>query len=389
MPFVGHAGGLGIAPLVFILGILGLFVARQNNALKITPVFIALIAFLLWLCVTAAWSPYHPDDLLTNYLKLFIMVPVFYFTTAVFSHVNIMRSERIRHLVMATSFMGAGLIVIDLLSRYGLTLLFTDTADLSGSLRPLADAEMNIGHGITVLILFCAPVVLLMKTYLRYGWIIAAAFLTMIAIASWLGGLSVGVVGVIGVFLAITLAYTFPKLVPQALLILAIAFILGAPAIAYFADQIMINGGLDIPLSWEHRLRMWAYCWPVIGENPYIGLGFDSVRTFTETFKTPSGIDVTIVSLHPHNAGIHIWVEAGIIGALLASFILVTLLKPVRLFARTPLRSAAVSGVIMATIIISSVTYGAWQFWWWACVFFAIGLMFLLPEGSTEIGNND
>jgi len=379
MPLMGHAGGLGVAPLVFILGVLGVFLSHQKMIFKITPVFMALAAFLTWLCISAIWSPYRPDDLLTNYLKLLIMVIVFYFAVPVFSHIEVTHPGRVRHLVMATTLMGAGLIVIDLLTHYGLTLLFTEKADLSGSSRPLADAEMNIGHGITVLVLISAPVALLMKTHLKYGGGIAASFLGLIGVASWLGGLSVGLLGLMGVLGAGALAYNFPKFIPQAFLISGIILILGSPAVAYFADQIMINGGLDIPLSWEHRLRMWAYCWPVIAENPLTGLGFDSARTFAETFKAPDGRDITIVSLHPHNAGIHIWTETGIIGALLACLVLFLLLKPVKLYAQTPVRSSAVSGVIIATIIISSVTYGAWQFWWWASVFFTIGILHILP----------
>ena len=84
LPLVSHAGGLGVAPLIFILGILGLILAIKTNRFKFTKVQITLAVFLTWLCLTALWSPYRPDDLLTNYLKLFFLVMIFYWSWPLF-----------------------------------------------------------------------------------------------------------------------------------------------------------------------------------------------------------------------------------------------------------------------------------------------------------------
>ena len=86
LPLVSHAGGLGVAPLIFILGLWGLFLVIKTNRFKITNVQIALTVFLTWLCVTALWSPYRTDDLLTNYIKLFLMVMIFYWSWPLFEY---------------------------------------------------------------------------------------------------------------------------------------------------------------------------------------------------------------------------------------------------------------------------------------------------------------
>ena len=72
MPVMSHAGGLGIAPLTFILGSLGLVLSLRTG-FKISPPFIALMLLLGWATLTAFWSSYETDGFLTNNIKLLIM----------------------------------------------------------------------------------------------------------------------------------------------------------------------------------------------------------------------------------------------------------------------------------------------------------------------------
>ena len=387
MPLVSHAGGLGVAPLVFILGVLGLGLAIKTGRFKITPTQIALVAFLSWLCVASLWSPYKPDDILTNYIKLFIMVMVFYWCAPLFEYAGRRRPRRLQHLFMSTVFFTVGLLIIDLLSHFGLTLLFNPADDFNEKLFRIIDAEMNLGHSITILILIAAPAALLMRARLpnQYARYVMMGFLILLAIAAWLNGLAVGLLGTMGVVLAAIAGYIYPQRAPQALLVLAIAAILFAPILAFLASQYVAIAETNLPLSWDHRLRMWAYCWDVIQSHPLKGAGFDASRTFNETFIAADGRKITTVSLHPHNAGIQIWTETGAVGAILASAVIATLFKPLKAFIHSRGHAGAVSGVIMATIIVSSLTYGAWQFWWWGSVFYAVGTLYLLPNPKRAI----
>ncbi|MDB2437717.1 O-antigen ligase family protein [Hellea sp.] len=391
MPLVSHAGGLGVAPLIFILGILGLVLATKTKTFKVTLVQISLILFLAWLCLSATWSPYRPDDLLTNYIKLFLMVIIFYWSWPLFEYAGRRRPKRLQHLLMATSVFGAGLLMIDLLSNFGLTLLFNPAHTFDARIFRNIDAEMNLGHAITILVLISAPVAMLMfsrlpKSISRY---VSLIFLLLLACAAWLNSLSVGILGLLGVVIAATAGYAFPRKMPNILLVLSILVILAAPALAYMASHYAENMPFHLPQSWDHRLRMWAYCWHVIAEHPLIGAGFDASRTFGETYIAQDGREITIVSLHPHNAGIQIWTETGLVGAVLASTVIAALIKPVNNFVQSRGHAGAVSGVIMAALVTSSLTYGAWQFWWWGCVFFAVGTLHLLPASRSPVPISD
>jgi len=391
LPLVSHAGGLGIAPLVFILGVLGIIVAAKTGSFKITRVQIALVIFLTWLCVTALWSPYSPADLLTNYLKLFLMVIVFYWSWPLFEYAGRRRPRRLRHMLMVTVVFTVGLLIIDLLSHLGLTLLFNPASDFNDKIFKIIDAEMNLGHSVTILMLLAAPAAMIMHSQLpkHLSRPILVLFLICLAWAAWLNGLAVGLVGLLGVVLATLAGYFYPRHVPKILLTLVIIAILASPLLSFFAYNYIGESGTELPQSWEHRLRMWGYCWQVIAEQPIQGAGFDASRTFNETFVARDGRELSIVSLHPHNAGIQIWTEAGFIGAVLASMVIASMMTPVKKYVQSRAHGGAVSGVIMGVLIVSSLTYGAWQFWWWGCVFLAIGTLHLLPGSERPTSLKD
>jgi len=391
LPLVSHAGGLGVAPLIFILGMLGLFLVIKTNRFKITKVQIALTVFLTWLCVTSLWSPYRPDDFLTNYLKLFLMVIVFYWSWPLFEYAGHRRPHKLRHLLMATVIFAVGLLIIDLLSHFGLTLLFNPASDYKDKVLKIIDAELNLGHSVTILILLTAPVATLMLSELPHqlARLVVVLFISLLTWASWLNGLTVGLLGLICIIAAMIAGYIYPRQIPKILLILVIFIIMLSPLLSLLAYTVIGEGGTNLPQSWDHRLRMWGYCWQIIADHPLKGAGFDASRTFKETFMTGDGRELTIVSLHPHNAGIQIWTEAGLMGALLASTVIATLFKPIENYIQNRAHGSAASGVIVAILIISSITYGAWQFWWWGCAFLAVGVLHLLPGSPNRSSLQD
>ena len=181
------------------------------------------------------------------------------------------------------------------------------------------------------------------------------------------------------------LASKFPRLIPKTMIFLALSVVLLAPLFAFLSHQMLETNLSVLPLSWEHRIRMWAYCWPVIADNPILGSGFDAVRTFDEQWIARDGRAITIVSLHPHNAGVHIWTEAGLIGCILATSLIVSSWKPLAQLCQSKDIAILISGILVAIILISSLTYGAWQFWWWGSVFFSFGLIHVIWQSEPSI----
>ena len=376
------AGGLALAPLAFILGLAGLSLDVKSAGLKVikTPSFLMLMLFLLWVCVASIWSPYQPDDVLTNYIKLLIMGAVFYFSPTVFKQFSDQDVLNITRIFLAAMIIGALVVVIDIWTHFKVTLFFHPPKTLSDLGYRLRDAELNLSHAIAILVLLSAPVSFLLKSQFRNWKLLSAFFFMLITVAAVLIDLAIGVLCVAAVTMTMIFAFKFYRRVPLVILSFSVLTILFAPFLAFVSTQLIETDLGNIPASWEHRLRMWGYCWSVITENPIIGDGFDAARTYTAKWTTKEGIDLTIVSLHPHNAGIQIWTETGFVGALLASAFITTLFVPLKAYSTTPERSATVSGVMVAGLLLSSTTSGSWQSWWWGALAVSVSIIYLLPR---------
>jgi len=182
------------------------------------------------------------------------------------------------------------------------------------------------------------------------------------------------------------LGQRFPRLVLKGLIGFAIIMIAGAPLLASLAQMVDKESLQSLPMSWIHRLYMWEFLPPQIREHPFIGHGFDSARTFKDQLVLPNGETVSLVSMHTHNAGLQIWLETGLVGALLAIFCLSRLSKPLSHFVLgSPRRAFGLSGFLLAFIITASLSFGVWQFWWWGCLVFGLAVIQLYSEDTENL----
>jgi len=199
-------------------------------------------------------------------------------------------------------------------------------------------------------------------------------------VGAYLNLLYIGPLSLIIILAVMALAYLKPKTIVTLCFIGFGGLILAAPLVGVLSEAVLASLDMTLPSSWEHRLRMWAYAWQEIQNHPIIGNGFDISRTYQETYTVREGHDVAIISLHPHNIGLQIWLEIGAIGAALGALTTAMLWRPAMVFITTPARGAALAGVITASAIIGATTIGVWQFWWWGSIAFALTTLRLIPD---------
>jgi len=181
--------------------------------------------------------------------------------------------------------------------------------------------------------------------------------------------------------LIMTLAYVNGRSVIRGLTLLAMTLVGFAPLWGGLLGLLSQTGRDILPFSWEHRVVAWSFVAEKTKDAPVFGHGFDTARTIQDTFSARGYDDIAVVSLHPHNAGLHIWLETGAIGALLAVITLWVLGQMAENFAKGGrARCLATAGFMSAAILISSVSYGVWQDWWWASLCIAIGTLHWIPK---------
>lgn len=172
-------------------------------------------------------------------------------------------------------------------------------------------------------------------------------------------------------FFAISLLFllAFPARVKRAWIALGVIVIilgLSAPWLAQamyhafpYDDMDTVNSPLMVAGSIPHRLEIWNFVAIETFKSPLYGRGIEAIRyILSETWlKFPN----TDNMLHPHNAVLQIWVEFGLIGALLGcglfAFILRTLWQ-------SPLPGRRYGlAVLIGMLAVMSTGYGLWQSW--------------------------
>jgi len=85
--------------------------------------------------------------------------------------------------------------------------------------------------------------------------------------------------------------------------------------------------------------------------------------------------------LHPHNGALQVWLELGAVGALVGALIVLVVVSRLTSEALTPTARAAGLAAFATAAIEMSLSYGIWQSWWIATLWFT-GFMVLLARGD-------
>ncbi|MEL6686370.1 MAG: O-antigen ligase family protein [Pseudomonadota bacterium] len=378
-----HFGGLAFAGLAILLGLVGWAVwFGQRPAFKAYDLLrptICFAIFFIWLGLSGFWSGVGPQTAirLAAQVALSISIPVLILSRSVWTQ------KLLSHLLMAMALGGAAVLALDVAAGYGIN-TFLDPLGPDGDLnKRQSDAEKNIGRGHVVYALLAPVLIALFATRLprsRCGPVIVV-FLALVLIGTMLNRLAVVPIILMGGCVFMVVGYRYPRWGLRLSLGTLAASILFAPLVGIaaraFGPQLMVQ----LPMSWDHRLRMWDYSLARIAEAPLTGKGLDSSRNLQDDFTTRIGVDIPFISLHPHNIGLQTWLETGLIGAVILTLAIGLLYNPLRhLSGDMAWRSSALSGTIMAIAVAGAVTVGAWQYWWWGLIMITLSLILLIPQ---------
>lgn len=172
----------------------------------------------------------------------------------------------------------------------------------------------------------------------------------------------------LAMLLALVFYVAFPyekKIAWQALAAILCAALLAAPWMAQFLFSHFAALAADTP--WlrgsymPHRMEIWDFVSRRALERPLLGHGAEATRDIKD-FATARLYHPTAEVLHPHNFAVQLWIEFGVLGAVLAGVFFRQLLVSIE---KTPVPSARVLlAVFIACLSVAATGYGLWQSWW-------------------------
>ena len=235
---------------------------------------------------------------------------------------------------------------------------------LQGLQREWRSAGINTGMTLLVLVVFPAAI-----AFWRNGWkvlaVAAPLAVAAVVLPAWAVTPRLALVTGIAVFaLALWLGRAMIITMVAAMAAsVVMAPLLVAALLRPETHEAWLTGHSPSGL---HRLYIWRFVNGHIGHKPVLGWGMDSARSL------PGGGELILgkfpaLPLHPHNAALQLWVELGLVGAILGAIVVFVIGRAIGRLA-DPVARAGAAAVYAAAFIILSASFGVWQNWWLAAL---------------------
>lgn len=387
-PVMAALGAQGFAPLVFLVGLAALALARPKW--PPTSYFIVFACFLLWVAGAELWAP-ASGDVITGSLKggdfairsvsLRIVLASVFCALAVAGALRIPEGgANMSARVILGAFAVHGLIVlavaIPVVQDIVLGWAYQD--DLSD----ISSGTQNIGRAANAFAL-CLP---LLSAYLfvRSGW-----FWKFIAVSICVGSVltfqlvdsSSAVIGVMVMLACMLVVWISSSSGFRILLSTIGAYIAATPVVYGVSIAALRDANIGLPPSFQSRVWAWDLVIRKTMERPFTGNGLGASKSWKETYSDfpewlaqvpPHWAEYRVIPGHPHNMALQIWAEAGAIGSVLAGLACVALAfsLPQPKEMRVDIRFAT-AGLIGVVITMFSFAYSVWNEAFWASVVLA------------------
>mgnify|MGYP000313930873 CR=1 FL=1 len=387
VPTISVFSSNALVPLVAVVGVLSAAINYYEN--RQLPKFSKLqlgllVAFFGWITITTIWT-INPLNALKLDLRLLALTLCGLLLVSSVEAQSVETRQMIAKALFIGCVFGAGLLLIE--SNFNAPI----TKFVKG--KPL-DAAMNLSRfnrgatflGISAWALFA---IYGQRLALRGRLLLPVIPLTLLYFAPSESSLFAVLLGTVWYLVF----YGLPKTGFKVLPLLMIVAILVMPLVAKVAAPLHgPESSHSIPFSAKHRFFIWEFVGDQIIDNPVQGWGFDSARDYpnkgVENYVHVGAngnereIGGRIISLHPHNFSLQVWLELGAVGAILVSLIIWNFfgyLKKNKLTA-----DAAIQAMMVSTFIIALLGYGVWQNRWYV-MFFIFAAMIPLVRIEQEI----
>ena len=371
---------VGLAALLFLVAAFAEDRAGTRAALLAplrTPLGLAALAFLAWCCVSFAWTPFPGTSAHSAREFLPTLVAAYILARLAPGCLPAFAAPLAAASVVAASLLiivglSTGLPVQKALGQRVAEFVFNRPA-LTNLLiaGPLALVLNRRGHRRIALIMLAFAAAGILRSVSGAAAMGLLAGVAMFGLARLLPARwGIGLAG-LGLGLAVTLAPIegdlLRRVMPEA------------------AHERLVQS------SSRARVAIARSFGAAVAADPWRGAGYGVSARFAEV-PAAGQIEPELRAMlavgHPHNSFLQVWVELGIVGAILAGAVLMLMLRSLAVLPPGP-RVAALA-LVAAAASVAFVEHGAWQAWWTAGLGVAISWLRqgLLPQNVHSERNN-
>ena len=370
----------GTLTVIFgLTALLGLFTAWRDGLAPSLPtnlpkgplVYLALL-LLGWAALSSLWT-YRPDEALLLALRL----------GALGLACAILVGLALRLAPAERAAIGRWLCI-----GFAIGLVFLIAERLSGSYlhylveepRETRTALAVLNRGATGMALLVWPVtaVLYRGPAGRLALLLPTALLVLLLFYESQAAI-IGVVAGLAVLLCAALSDRLAMLGVALLLVLVF---LGGPIVADLAPAPTPEEQLWLPHSAKHRLHIWEFAAARIYERSLFGWGFDSAFNMPNMGAVPFDGSQRAMPSHPHNGVLQIWLELGLVGALLTLALLIAVWRQIGRL--TGVERAAALALLVTGFVIACISYGVTQSKW-VTNLLAVALVMVASRGDGRV----
>lgn len=381
------AGGLGLAPLAGLFVFFAMPVKAVWKTLKKSGAALLLSALaLVWVCLSFLWSPYQ---LLDELWKLALLTPLFALVPLTARQIGAGDRQHARIMLFFAIITVMLIMGLESLTCGDMTYSYkVDVENYSGPRQLIQSAvDRVLSRGATPAMMMSGIVaVMLWMTGVKALRFIAGGLLAICAVIAFDFNVSANGVAFITAIIVCVLAARWPRYAVPILLCAMAAIILFTPLIFWIALGLTGETVRSLlPLSWEWRLEIWQYALSRASEQPITGLGLGASRAI-DTESELRGMQIELLPLHAHNAGMTIWLETGLIGAALIATALLAIARSVARKALSAPFAVMLCWAITIWFVNVTLTYGVWQEWHHAALAFSIAMAIIARPAPNPAG---
>ncbi|WP_300377906.1 O-antigen ligase [Henriciella sp.] len=392
-------GGQGFSTLLALTAIPALFFVRYKS---LNTLVVTVLLLTIWSAISTIWSAENEaiisGDLGEGNFSIGA-AGLRIILTALAGSLVIAATLRIRPSTQITLPFILAILCLHALTMLAIGLfpetalaLYAPTSD------PVKEAPQNILRSANSLFL-ALPLLMgalwLLRPAYRYVAVLIAFLLA--GLTFYLVGSDVALFGLVALGIGMTLAAIFQRYGFRILLGGVAVCIITAPVVLSAAAPVVVKSELPLSSSSKSRVFAWSLATQKVAERPITGHGIEASKEWRETFadepellklmeKSTDLKDIPwqqyrILPGHPHNMGLQLWAEAGLVGVVMASIVLVLLA-----FALPPPASLgapaaiATGGLIGTTFSLFSLSYSLWNEAFWANVALVAAALILFAK---------